>query len=40
MPVTSNWRAVPRRILQAARDVDSSAIALLKNREQLMINEE
>jgi len=27
-------------ILQAARDVDSSAIALLKNREQLVINEE
>lgn len=27
-------------LLQAARDVDSSAIALLKNREQLVINEE
>ncbi len=27
-------------VLQAARDVDSSAIALLKNREQLVINEE
>ena len=27
-------------ILQAARDVDSSAIALLKNQEQLVINEE
>jgi outer membrane protein, multidrug efflux system len=27
-------------VLQAARDVDNSAIALLKNREQLVINEE